>query len=160
MASLHTQGQSHDRIVTPAGNGALDMPAEPNLIGKPVEVTTSITQKMLSATTGSLLTSLLGMFGASLARKCVLRFQSYNKPQHPLTLPPSNTSRCCPRAPASPTKSVSLTPSALLRPASTRPRRECLLSRCLLGAKPVPVLRCCALTLRRCLEPCHVCSRF
>jgi hypothetical protein len=66
MASLHTQGQSHDRIVTPAGNGALDMPAEPNLIGKPVEVTTSITQKMLSATTGSLLTSLLGMSSASL----------------------------------------------------------------------------------------------
>jgi hypothetical protein len=66
MASLHTQGQSHDRIVTPAGNGALDIPAEPNLIGKPVEVTTSITQKMLSATTGSLLTSLLGMSSASL----------------------------------------------------------------------------------------------
>jgi len=61
MASLHTQGQSHDRILSPSGNGALDMPAEPNLIGKPVEVTTSITQKMLSATTGSLLTSLLGM---------------------------------------------------------------------------------------------------
>ena len=61
MASLHTQGQPHDRILSPSGNGALDMPAEPNLIGKPVEVTTSITQKMLSATTGSLLTSLLGM---------------------------------------------------------------------------------------------------
>lgn len=45
----------------PAGNGALDMPAEPNIIGKPVEVTTSLTQKMLSATTGSLMTSLLGM---------------------------------------------------------------------------------------------------
>jgi solute carrier family 25 protein 39/40 len=75
MASLHTQGQSHDRIVTPSGNGALDMPAEPNLIGKPVEVTTSITQKMLSATTGSLLTSLLGMFGASPARRSIfLRF--------------------------------------------------------------------------------------
>lgn len=44
----------------PAGNGALDMPSEPNLIGKPVEVTTSMTQKMLSATTGSLMTSLLG----------------------------------------------------------------------------------------------------
>ena len=44
-----------------AGNGALDMPAEPNVIGKPVEVTTSMTQKMLSATTGSLMTSLLGM---------------------------------------------------------------------------------------------------
>lgn len=37
------------------------MPAEPNIIGKPVEVTTSMTQKMLSATTGSLMTSLLGM---------------------------------------------------------------------------------------------------
>jgi hypothetical protein len=160
MASLHTQGQSHDRIVTPAGNGALDMPAEPNLIGKPVEVTTSITQKMLSATTGSLLTSLLGMFSASPAGRCIfLRFSSSNKLQHPLTLLPSNTSRCCPRAPASPTKSVSLTPSALLRPASTRPGRECLLSRCLLGAKPVPVLRCCALTLRRCLKPFHVRSR-
>lgn len=61
MASLHTQGQPHDRIISPSGNGALDMPAEPNIIGKPVEVTTSITQKMLSATTGSLLTSLLGM---------------------------------------------------------------------------------------------------
>lgn len=61
MASLHTQGQSHDRIVHPSGNGALDMPAEPNIIGKPVEVTTSMTQKMLSATTGSLMTSLLGM---------------------------------------------------------------------------------------------------
>jgi hypothetical protein len=36
------------------------MPAEPNVIGKPVEVTTSMTQKMLSATTGSLMTSLLG----------------------------------------------------------------------------------------------------
>jgi hypothetical protein len=62
MASLQTQGQPHDRILSPSGNGALDMPAEPNLIGKPVEVTTSITQKMLSATTGSLLTSLLGMW--------------------------------------------------------------------------------------------------
>jgi hypothetical protein len=61
MASLHTQGQSHDRIDGPSGNGALDMPAEPNVIGKPVEVTTSMTQKMLSATTGSLMTSLLGM---------------------------------------------------------------------------------------------------
>ena len=61
MASLHTQGQSHDRIAGPSGNGALDMPAEPNVIGKPVEVTTSMTQKMLSATTGSLMTSLLGM---------------------------------------------------------------------------------------------------
>jgi len=59
MASLQAQGQPHDRIRSPSGNGALDMPAEPNLIGKPVEVTTSITQKMLSATTGSLLTSLL-----------------------------------------------------------------------------------------------------
>lgn len=61
MASLHTQGQRHDRIPAPAGNAALDMPAEPNFIGKPVEVSTSITQKMLSATTGSLMTSLLGM---------------------------------------------------------------------------------------------------
>lgn len=61
MASIHTQGQRHDRIVTPAGNGALDMPSEPNFIGKPVEVSTSVTQKMLSATTGSLMTSLLGM---------------------------------------------------------------------------------------------------
>jgi hypothetical protein len=61
MASHTTQGQSHDRIEHPAGNGALDMPAEPNVIGKPVEVTTSMTQKMLSATTGSLMTSLLGM---------------------------------------------------------------------------------------------------
>lgn len=61
MASLHTQGQPHDRILAPHGNGALDMPAEPNVNGKPVEVTTSMTQKMLSATTGSLLTSLLGM---------------------------------------------------------------------------------------------------
>lgn len=64
MASLHAQGQRHDRILPPAGNGALDMPAEPNLIGKPVEVSTSITQKMLSATTGSLMTSLLGMLVA------------------------------------------------------------------------------------------------
>lgn len=60
MASLHTQGQPHDRIV-PAGNGALDVPAELNIIGKPVEVATSLTQKMMSATTGSLMTSLLGM---------------------------------------------------------------------------------------------------
>lgn len=76
MASLHTQGQSHDRIISPAGNGALDMPAEPNLIGKPVEVTTSITQKMLSATTGSLLTSLLGMLHAYLATICILLLAS------------------------------------------------------------------------------------
>jgi hypothetical protein len=69
MASLQTQGQPHDRILSPSGNGALDMPAEPNLIGKPVEVTTSITQKMLSATTGSLLTSLLGMLSTSPARE-------------------------------------------------------------------------------------------
>jgi hypothetical protein len=156
MASLHTQGQSHDRIVAPSGNGALDMPVEPNLIGKPVEVTTSITQKMLSATTGSLLTSLLGMFRSFAGRRIFLRFCSHNMPHHPLTLPPSNTSRCCPRAPASPTKSVSLHPPTLLRSAPTRPRRECLLSRCLLGAKPIPVLRRCTLTLRRCFEPCHV----
>jgi hypothetical protein len=87
MASLHTKGQSHDRISHPSGNGALDMPAEPNVIGKPVEVTTSMTQKMLSATTGSLMTSLLGM-------SRVLSFLPSNSTrlatiEHPLTIPPS-----------------------------------------------------------------------
>jgi hypothetical protein len=152
MASHNTRGQSHNRIGHPAGNGALDMPAEPNVIGKPVEVTTSMTQKMLSATTGSLMTSLLGMsrvLSFSLLRDTL---------EHPLTFSLSNTSRCRPRAPAGPTKSVSVSlhPPALLHPAPTRSRRQRLLPRCLLGAELLAVLRCRAQSLHSCIAARHV----
>lgn len=61
MATLHTQGQPHDRIQEPPGNGDLNMPAAPKpaIPQRPVEADTSITQKMLSAVSGSVLTSLL-----------------------------------------------------------------------------------------------------
>lgn len=62
MAALNTQGQPHDRIPEPPGNGALDMPSAPKpTIPKAAEPDTSMTQKMLSAVTGSVLTSLLSM---------------------------------------------------------------------------------------------------
>ncbi|KAM0717029.1 hypothetical protein Q7P37_006881 [Cladosporium fusiforme] len=137
MASTHTQGQRHDRIITPAGNGALDMPAEPNLIGKPVEVTTSITQKMLSATTGSLMTSLL-VTPLDVVR---VRLQAQQSPSPSFRLPSfiqlppdlgvsaccrevfwvQNQSQFCVAAPAS----SSPTSSAALHPAVSAAASDC-----------------------------------
>nr|OQO31963.1 hypothetical protein B0A51_00304 [Rachicladosporium sp. CCFEE 5018] len=59
MASLFTQGQKHDRIDGPAGNSALDMPSSPRISPPKTEADTSLSQKMLSAVSGSVLTSLL-----------------------------------------------------------------------------------------------------
>lgn len=55
MAAQQTQGQRHDRIDLYAVSSASDI--------RPLDNETSLTQKMLSATTGSILTSLLGMLG-------------------------------------------------------------------------------------------------
>jgi len=60
MAAVHRQGQRHDRIPPPPGNGDLDQPSAPKLV-RPADSDVSISQKMLSAVTGSILTSLLGM---------------------------------------------------------------------------------------------------
>merc|ERR1712000_463627 len=59
MAAEQTQGQRHDRIAAPPGNGDLDSPSMPKLSPKPVDGDVSIMQKMLSAVSGSILTSLL-----------------------------------------------------------------------------------------------------
>ncbi|KAK4556495.1 Carrier protein, mitochondrial [Recurvomyces mirabilis] len=58
-ATAHTQGQPHDRIETPPGNGRPDAPSAPKMSSQSVDIGASITQKMLSAVTGSVLTSLL-----------------------------------------------------------------------------------------------------
>lgn len=59
----NTHGQRHDRIPHdgPSG-GAFDMPSEPKLTRPKTsqEIETSLSQKMMSAVSGSILTSLLG----------------------------------------------------------------------------------------------------
>jgi len=61
MAGVSTQGQRHDRIRDIPENGKLESSAAPNLAPRPPQVDVSIAQKMLSAVSGSILTSLLGM---------------------------------------------------------------------------------------------------
>ncbi|KAK4960218.1 Carrier protein, mitochondrial [Elasticomyces elasticus] len=56
MAAAHTQGQPHDRIAMSSGNGELDTPRR---TPQAVEPNVSLPQKMLSAVSGSVLTSLL-----------------------------------------------------------------------------------------------------
>ena len=60
MAGVNTQGQRHDRIRELPGNGELESSAAPNLAPRPPDMDVSIAQKMLSAVSGSILTSLLG----------------------------------------------------------------------------------------------------
>lgn len=62
-AEAHRQGQRHDRIAPPPGQGDLDQPSAPRLGARDNVGGTSITQKMLSAVSGSILTSLLGNDG-------------------------------------------------------------------------------------------------
>ena len=66
MAAVHTQGQRHDRILSADGEGesdtnALHLTSPPATVRTAADPETSITQKMLSAVTGSILTSLLGI---------------------------------------------------------------------------------------------------
>lgn len=62
--ATNTHGQRHDRIPndSPSGNGAFDLPSEPKFTRPKTsqEIETSLSQKMLSAVSGSILTSLLG----------------------------------------------------------------------------------------------------
>lgn len=62
MAAVDTQGQRHDRIDMAAQDDGRQHPPAPNFTPpvRVMEAETSVTQKMLSATTGSILTSLLG----------------------------------------------------------------------------------------------------
>ncbi|GAB7361390.1 hypothetical protein MBLNU230_g1443t1 [Neophaeotheca triangularis] len=58
MATTQSPGQAHNRI--PPGNGDLDSPSAPRISGSaPTTTDISIGQKMLSAVSGSILTSLL-----------------------------------------------------------------------------------------------------
>ena len=57
--STFTQGQRHDRIPDPRNGGASKATVDPNNF--PPEIDISAGQKMLSAVSGSLLTSFLGM---------------------------------------------------------------------------------------------------
>ncbi|EMC99946.1 hypothetical protein BAUCODRAFT_30369 [Baudoinia panamericana UAMH 10762] len=59
MAAVHTQGQRHDRLETPSGTGSLDVPSAPHTAPRATSANVSIVQKMLSAVSGSILTSLL-----------------------------------------------------------------------------------------------------
>lgn len=62
MAAVDTEGQRHDRIGSQPDGDRIEMQPLPKL-GPAATLTqpdTSIVQKMLSATTGSVLTSLLG----------------------------------------------------------------------------------------------------
>ena len=65
MAAGDAQGQRHDRIELIHGQGDRGYPPVPAPHSGPprsgVNVDTSIAQKMMSATIGSLMTSLLGM---------------------------------------------------------------------------------------------------
>jgi solute carrier family 25, member 39/40 len=64
MATLHTRGQRHDRIELDSGDDGSGHPPPPNYAPpvRTMEAETSVTQKMMSATIGSVLTSLLGTF--------------------------------------------------------------------------------------------------
>ena len=116
-------GQRHDRI-----SPQQDRSQEP--------VETSITQKMLSAVTGSILTSLLGMSAETI--HTITRFSNYTT---------SHTSRCRSRSVTITTsiKSVSLL-SLFHRLCSPPTQYWCLhlLSRGILGSKSKPILCCCA----------------
>lgn len=68
MAATHTQGQRHDRIPPPPGHGDLDAPSAPKVTPSQAQGDVSITQKMLSAVSGSILTSLLGIQHLSYTR--------------------------------------------------------------------------------------------
>lgn len=61
MAAAHTQGQPHDRIPPLPGQGDLDAPSAQGRVPRPADSEVTIGQKMLSAVSGSILTSLLGM---------------------------------------------------------------------------------------------------
>lgn len=60
MAAVHRQGQRHDRIPSPPENGDPNAPSGPGSTPRTVDGDISIPQKMLSAVSGSILTSLLG----------------------------------------------------------------------------------------------------
>jgi hypothetical protein len=62
MAAMDTKGQRHDRIDGDTPDDGRNHPPPPNFTPpvRVMEAETSVTQKMLSATTGSILTSLLG----------------------------------------------------------------------------------------------------
>lgn len=96
---------------------------------------TSVTQKMLSAVSGSVLTSLLGIIKPH-----------QNVFQFPLILTislHSNSPRRRPRpAPSATSPSVSLARPSLFCATSTQSRGLSLLSRGVLGAESIPVLRC------------------
>lgn len=142
---MDTPGQRHDRI---GGHGnasgpgesdgsTLHLTAPPTTTPTPTttsEVDTSVTQKMLSAVSGSILTSLLSMFSLP------------NHSRTNILTPHSDTSGCSSYSPPIPTESVPvpLPPLAHLCPAASQSGCHGLLSRGLLGAEPVPVLRRCA----------------
>ena len=125
---IQAEGQHHDRV-PPAQQNTGSMSASEN-----VEITT--TQRMISATWGSVFTSLLGM---PLPRT--------NHLSSSLTLS-SNTTRCCPCTITITTSSYAHEPlqiSCLLhqfQTASTRPRCEFVLSRSILRRKQRSVLPC------------------
>ena len=144
MSSANTRGQRHDRIDVLPVDAQHDHPPTPNL-APPVKTADANTpadisagQRMLSATSGSILTSLLSTFKPprDTAKSEALTYDPSNTPRRRSSPPAISTSprthriRSPPRFP----------------PAPAEPRRHRMLPRSLLGAEPVPIL--CRLTSR------------
>ena len=133
MASMETQGQRHDRIGILQPPSEHEHPPAPNYVpprsDKDVEITA--VQRMISATIGSVLTSLLG-------KSCIAC-----QPVHALMIVGSHTTRCRSR---SITGANNTSPAAKRRPCCAIPPtpaklgRHSMLSRGLLGAEPIAVL--------------------
>ena len=107
MAAAHTHGQRHDRIGTSPGNGELDTPPARRAADTPA----TLSQKMLSAVSGSIFTSLLGVYAptATYTQTLLTTSQSHPSTSSAYDFKPN---RVRPPPPASPPSSTSLPPSA------------------------------------------------
>ena len=130
---MDTQGQRHDRIGILQPPGEHEHPPAPNYVpprsGKDVDI--SVVQRMMSATIGSVLTSLLGTFCPT----CL--------PLYVLIIIDSNTTRC---RSGSTTITNSASAATKLRSPPAIPSapaefgRDSMLSRSVLGAESISVL--------------------